>query len=104
MMTTIAIWATVVNKRESQKARNAAILKGSGTRLTSRALIGGSRGGNRLLSRPAAEVEPLDQPGHGQPLNQDRESDDDEGRDDDRATLWHGRRNGQRQSERERAT
>ena len=33
------------------------------------------------------EAEALDQPRHGQPLDEDRESDDDERRDDDRAAL-----------------
>src|SRR5205823_1449991 len=102
MITTIAICATVVSRRESQKARNAAILNGSGTRLTGRALIGGGRSGNRLRLGFATEVQALDQPRHREALNQDRKSDDHEGGGDDRLPLGHCRWQGQRERERKR--
>src|SRR5437899_2062329 len=103
MITTIAICATVVSRRESQKARNAAILNGSGTRLTGGALIGSGRSGNRLLLWSVAKIEVLDQPRHGQALNEDREGHDHERRDDDCGSLGDGWGNRERQGERQRA-
>src|SRR3954447_7531515 len=103
MMMTIAICAMVVASRDSQYARNAGIRNGSGTRLTGGALIGGGGRGNCLLWRAAAQVEPPDQPRHRQPLDEDREGDDDEGGYDDRAALRHSFGNCKRKGQGERA-
>src|SRR6476661_6599518 len=77
---------------------------GSGTRLTEARLALRHRCRNWLLWRWPREIEVLDQHWHGQALNQDREGDDDEGRDDDGVPLHHCRRHGQSERESKRAS
>src|SRR5690242_11674139 len=103
MTITIARLPMVHARRASQKNRNCAIRKGSGNRLTACRLASALLGGNSGYGLLAAEREALDQPGHGQSLNEDRESDDDEGGEDDRSALGNGGRDCQRKRERERA-
>ncbi len=98
MTMTIAICAMVDASRASQKARKPGILKRFGEQLTAARLAASGGSGNRLVGRRIAEPEAVDQPWHGQALDEDREGDDDEGGDDDRVALGHGRRDRERQA------
>src|SRR5689334_10913621 len=95
MTITIAIWAMVVASRANEKYRKGGIGSGSGSRLTACRLPSALLGGTRVFGLFACQVEPVDQPGHRQPLHEDREGDDNERGENDRAAFGYICRNGQ---------
>src|SRR4051794_17006527 len=103
MTMTMAIWAMVVLSRASQKARNAGILSGSGSRLTPGRLASGPGPRNCRLRFGLVESKALYEPWHGQTLDQDGEGHDHECNEDDRVALRHAGGDGECERQRQGA-